>query len=203
MGLEKIISLIKEETEEEIARIWQKAEEESNAIHDAAWERARREHERTLLEGDRKALREEQKILLQAEYDEMKAIRDARWHGIREVFVSAEEELAALSSSPGYPEILRTLIDEGREILGGGEIVLLCRFADMKAVESAAEGLEGVTIRSLPPHDPQIRSGGVIVISKDTPIRCDQTFATRLDQMRDHLAWKVSGILYGGGENGY
>ncbi len=203
MGLETIISLIKDETKEEIARIRQKAEEESNAIHDAARERARREHERILLEGERKALREERKVLLQAEYDEMKALRDARWQGIREVFVTAEEELATLSSSPEYPAILRSLIIEGREVVGGGEIVILCRSVDTEVVKDAAEGLEGVTIRSLPPHDPLIRSGGVIVISKDTPIRCDQTFATRLDQQRDHLTQKVSGILYGGGENGY
>ncbi len=203
MGLETIISLIKEETEEEIARIRQKAEDECTAIREAARERAGRERERILLEGERKSLRAEQKVLLQAEYDEMKALRDARWQGIREVFEVAEEELAALSSSPEYPAIIRSLIDEGRGIVGGGEIVLLCRSADTKAVESAAEGLEGVTIRSLPPHDPQIRSGGVIVMSRDFPIRCDQTFATRLDQMRDILTQKVSGILYGGGENGY
>lgn len=176
MGLETIISLIEAETEEEIARIRQKAEDECTAIRDAARERAGREREHILLDGERKALRAERKILLQAEYDEMKALRDARWQGIREVFVAAEEELAAIPSKPDYPGILRSLIIEGREIVGGGEIVILCRAADKKAVEDAAEGLDGVAIRSLPLHDPRIQSGGVIVTSADTPIRCDQTF---------------------------
>jgi len=203
MGLETIISLIEAETDEEIARIREEAEEECNAIRKAARERAGRERERILLEGERKALREERKVLLQAEYDEMKAIRDARWQGIRDVFVAAEEELAGIPSKPGYPEILRSLIIEGRETVGGGGIVLLCRSADMKAVEAATADMSGVAIRPLPLHDPQIRSGGVMVISAETPIRCDQTFATRLDQMKDSLTQKVSGILYGGGENGY
>lgn len=203
MGLETIISLIEAETEEEIARIRQKAEDECTAIRDAARERAGREREHILLDGERKALRAERKILLQAEYDEMKALRDARWQGIREVFVAAEEELAAIPSKPDYPGILRSLIIEGREIVGGGEIVILCRAADKKAVEDAAEGLDGVAIRSLPLHDPRIQSGGVIVTSADTPIRCDQTFETRLDQMRDGLTQKVSAILYGGEGDGY
>ncbi|GAA5261481.1 V-type ATP synthase subunit E [Methanocalculus sp. MC3] len=203
MGLETIISLIVAETEEEIARIRQKAEEECTAIREAARLRVERERERILLEGKRKALRAERKVLLQAEYDEMKALRDARWQGIREVFVAAEEELADIPLKPEYPGILHSLIIEGREIVGGGEIVILCRAADKKAVEDAAEGLDGVAIRSLPLHDPQIQSGGVIVISADTPIRCDQTFATRLDQMRDSLTQQVSGILYGGEGDGY
>jgi Archaeal/vacuolar-type H+-ATPase subunit E len=203
MGLEMIISLIEAETEEEIARIRQKAEEECTAIRKAARLRVERERERILLEGERKALRAERKVLLQAEYDEMKALRDARWQGIRGVFVAAEEELADIPSKPEYPGILRSLIIEGREIVGGEEIVLLCRSADTKAVEDAAEGLDGVAIRSLPLHDPQIQSGGVIIISTDTPIRCDQTFATRLDHMRDSLTQKVSAILYGGEGDGY
>jgi vacuolar-type H+-ATPase subunit E/Vma4 len=203
MGLETIISLIEAETEEEIAKIRQKAEDECTAIREAARERAGRERERILLEGERKARRAERKVLLQAEYDEMKVLRDARWQGIREVFVAAEEELADIPSKPEYPAILHSLIIEGREIVGGGEIVLLCRSADTKAVEDATEGLDGVTIRSLPLHDPQIQSGGVIVRSAEAPIRCDQTFATRLDQMRDILTQKVSSILYGGEGDGY
>lgn len=203
MGLQTIISLIEDETEEEIARITKKADDECTAIMEAARERAARERDRILLEGERNALRAEQKVLLQAEYDEMKALRDARWEGIREVFAAAEEELAALPSSSGYPGILQNLIVEGRKIVGVEEVVILCRPADEAAVEAAAGTLEGVSVRPLAPSDPQIRSGGVIVISKESPIRCDQTFSTRLEQMRDQLTKQVSGILYGGGEDGY
>ena len=203
MGLETIISLIESETEEEIAKIRQKAEEKCNEIRDAARIRVQSSRDRILLEGERNVLRAERKVLLQAEYDEMKTLRDARWQGIRGVFVAAEEKLADIPSTPGYSGILRSLIIEGREIVGGGEIVILCRSVDEDAVEDATESFEGVAIRSLPLHDPQIQSGGVIVTSEHTPIRCDQTFATRLDQMRDSLTQQVSGILYGGEGDGY
>ena len=202
MGLQTILSLIEEETEEEIIGIRRAAEERCEEIRRTALQKTEDEWNRIRRDGERRGEVLERKILLQAEYNSMKAVRDARWSGIHAAFMAAEEVLEALPSSPEYPTILRNQIIEGRSIVGGGVITVLCRSVDRMEVEKAIEGLEDVVIQPLPAHDPMIRSGGVILLSDDGRVRCDQTFSTRLSQMKDTLTQRISRILYGGGDDG-
>ena len=201
MGLQTILSLIEEETEEEIRRIRTDAIDRCEEIRRAARHTIDREADRIRRDGERRAEVLERKVLLSAEYDSMKAEREARWLGIHTAFSLAVQEIGSLSASPDYPDILRTLIIEGQRVIGGGTITVLCREGDRAATEEAIVGLDDLTIRSIPVNDPMIRSGGVILISGDGTVRCDQTFSTRTARMRDLLTQQVSLILYGGGDD--
>ncbi|MBR1368734.1 hypothetical protein RJ53_04100 [Methanocalculus chunghsingensis] len=203
MSREVIIRLIEEERDEEIARLRKKAEEESAGIREKGRLRADQKAEQIRRETEREIEAMRRAILLQAEFEAMAAERKARWDGIEEVFSIAEEELSEIVSSSAYPGILRHLILEGREMISDGALTILCRAEDREAAEEAAEGISNVTVTPLSGHDPMIRIGGVILLARDGAIRCDQTFPTRLLNMRNKLTQTVSGVLYGGGDTGY
>ncbi len=203
MSREVIIRLIEEERDEEIARIRNDAEEESAGIKEKARLRAEQKADQIRRETEREIEAMRRSILLQAEFEAMAAERKARWDGIGEVFSIAEEELSEMVSSSAYPGILRHLILEGREMIDDGPLTILCRADDQEAAEEAAEGISNVTVRPLPRHDPMIRIGGVILLARDGAVRCDQTFPTRLLDMRNQLTQRVSDVLYGGGDTGY
>ncbi len=203
MGLVTLLRLIEDETREEIERIEAETSRTLKKIEESARYSAEQERERIEHEGERRAGEERRLILLQAEYESGKRLREARWEAISGVFSEAEEMLATLTESPEYPDIIRHLVLEGIGVVGDGAVLVYCRSQDEDAVRLAVSGLDQAEVRVLAADDPAIISGGVVITSADSTIRCDQTFATRLDQMRNTLIHRVHATLFGGDGDGY
>lgn len=203
MGLDTLLKMIETETRNEIERIEEESRQQSREIERSALHTAEQNREKIEQEGRRRAEEEQRLLLLQAEFESAQRLREARWEGISRAFSEAEEIFATLTDSPDYPDIIRRLVLEGMEVVGNGAVLVYCRTKDEEAVRLAVSGLDQAEVRPLPTDDLSIISGGVIITSGDGRIRCDQTFDTRLDQMRNLLIRRIQSLLFGGDGSGY
>jgi V/A-type H+/Na+-transporting ATPase subunit E len=112
---------------------------------------------------------------------------------VDEAFRMAEKRLAELNKDPGYPDILRVLLDEVLEFLEG-EAVLQVRPDDRSLVESMmADGQRQYRILETPLE----ASGGLVASSPDGEVTVSNTFESRLDRARDKLRLEISNTLFG------
>jgi V/A-type H+/Na+-transporting ATPase subunit E len=112
---------------------------------------------------------------------------------VDEAFRMAEKRLSELNKDPGYPDILRVLLDEVLEFFEG-EAVLQVRPDDRSLVESMmADRKRQYRILETPLE----ASGGLVASSPDGEVTVSNTFESRLDRARDKLRLAISNTLFG------
>jgi vacuolar-type H+-ATPase subunit E/Vma4 len=193
MGVEEIIERIRADAAGEVERIQRDAAAGEEQILTAGRAASEREAAEIVAEGRREAARRRRKEIAQARLSARARLRACREAGIDRAFAEAERRIAALKSSEEYPAVLRRLILEGREVVGGGPITVLCREEERGAVVIACGRIEGVAIAPLDEDDGG-RDGGVVVIAGRS--RCDQRFFSRIARMREGLTGRAAAILF-------
>lgn len=195
MGVEEIIARITADAAAEADRLLQAAEHEESRIRREGEAAAAVVYDTLIAEGRREAEAGRRKIRARAQLAARGGLREARDEGIGACFAGAKAHLAELPGTPAYPEVLRYLIEEGQEIVGGEEHQVFFREEDQSAAEEALAVLPEVT-GSLLREDSRDRRGGGVVVACGTH-RCDQRFSARCERMRERLTRETAQILYG------
>jgi len=192
MGVDEIIERIGADAAAEAEAIRREAEAGEEQILRDGRAASEREVAEIMAEGRREAARQRRKAIAQARLSARARLRACRETSIDRAFEEAERRIAALKDSDEYPAVLRRLILEGREVVGGGPITVLCREEERGAVVVACSRIEGVTIAPLKDDGP---GGGVVVLAGRS--RCDQRFSSRIARMREGLTGRTAAILFG------
>ncbi len=198
MGVEEIIARISADAAAEAERILREAADEEARIRREGEAAAEQEYAAICDAGGREAEARRRKILARAHLTARTAIREARETGIAESFAGAGRELSALPGTPGYATVLQRLIEEGREVVGPGEVSVLYRKEDGEALRAALAGYPDIAADVLQGESADRAGGGVIVTCRSH--RCDQRFAARCERMRERLTRETARILFGNDE---
>ena len=181
----------------------EEAKEEGEVARRQAEEKAQAIREEILREAQEEAASIKQRIVSTAQLEAQRMLLAKREELISQVFAEARKRLAELRRSDAYPHILRRLILEAAAGLGGGELIVWANEEDMALLSDdflaqVAQRLDPETTlrRGESPVD---IDGGVIVERADGRMRFDNSFAARLERLRDELRSQVYRILIGGG----
>jgi len=209
-GVDKIISHLEAKAEEEISETLLKARAEANAIIKAAQEKADREAERVLSNGERVASLEGQKIIAEARINVRRKRMDSQEEAIVTSFDAAKKALEELAEKGKrdnltYKDIMFNLIVSASEIVAGNKLELVFNQRDSKTFnkEMLREARESVKKRtgreiSLSLTGDAIQClGGVVVRDLEKQVEVDNTLETKLNQLKENLRVDVAKILFG------
>ncbi len=209
-GVDKIISHLEAKAEEEISETLLKARAEANAIIKAAQEKADREAERVLSNGERVASLEGQKIIAEARINVRRKRMDSQEEAIVASFEAAKKALEELAEKGKrdnltYKDIMFNLIVSASEIVAGNKLELVFNQRDSKTFnkEMLREARESVKKRtgreiSLSLTGDAIQClGGVVVRDLEKQVEVDNTLETKLNQLKENLRVDVAKILFG------
>lgn len=185
MPEEKIIEQIKKDSEKEVKQIQREAENQVKGILETAKREAEIEAEKILKNGMKKSENLKKILVSKANQDVKRDIMNARETIIDECFTKAHHELSILKGE-NYEKLVRKLIKDGPEKLGGSCTVLVTRAVDKKIAEDLGINITG-TVES---------SGGVVLKSADGKVTLDHTFDGILKRERDKIRIKVGKLLF-------
>jgi V/A-type H+-transporting ATPase subunit E len=209
-GVDKIVSYIQAEAEEEISQILGEAQTEADKIKKAAENKAGHEADKILSDGKRAASLEEQRMLAEKRIQVRRKRMDAQEEAIDSSFAEARkvlEELTEKGKRDGvaYKDILFNLIVSASEVVAGKRLELVLNQRDRKSFKK--EMLEEITAlvnertgrnMSLDLVDePMQFLGGVVVRDVENSVEVDHTLETRLSRLRESIRVDVAKILFG------
>jgi len=209
-GVDKIISHIEAEAEEEISETLLKARAEADSITKAAQEKAERETERVASNGKRVASLEGQKRIAEARINVRRKRMDSQEEAIVASFDAAKKALEELAEKGKrdtltYKDIMFDLIVSASEIVAGNKLELVFNQRDSETFneDMLREAHESVTKRtgrkaSLSLTGDTIQClGGVVVRDLEKQVEVDNTLETKLNQLKENLRVDVAKILFG------
>jgi len=209
-GVDKIISHIEAEAEEEISETLLKARAEADSITKAAQEKAERETERVASNGKRVASLEGQKRIAEARINVRRKRMDSQEEAIVASFEAAKKALEELAEKGKrdnltYKDVMFNLIASASEVVAGNKLELLFNQRDSKTFnkEMLSEARESVKKRtgreiSLSLSGETIQClGGVVVRDLEKQVEVDNTLETKLNQLKESLRVDVAKILFG------
>jgi len=209
-GVDKIISHIEAEAEEEISETLLKARAEADSITKAAQEKAERETERVASNGKRVASLEGQKRIAEARINVRRKRMDSQEEAIVASFEAAKKALEELAEKGKrdnltYKDVMFNLIASASEVVAGNKLELLFNQRDKKTFnkEMLKEARESVKKRagreiSLSLSGETIQClGGVVVRDLEKQVEVDNTLETKLNQLKESLRVDVAKILLG------
>jgi len=209
-GVDKIISHIEAEAEEEISETLLKARAEADSITKAAQEKAERETERVASNGKRVASLEGQKRIAEARINVRRKRMDSQEEAIVASFEAAKKALEELAEKGKrdnltYKDVMFNLIASASEVVAGNKLELLFNQRDSKTFnkEMLSEARESVKKRtgreiSLSLSGETIQClGGVVVRDLKKQVEVDNTLETKLNQLKESLRVDVAKILFG------
>jgi V/A-type H+-transporting ATPase subunit E len=185
MSEEKIIEQIKKDSETEVKQIQREAENQVKSILETAKRETKIEAEKILNNGMKKSENLKKILVSKANQDVKRDIMNARETIIEKCFTKAHHELSILKGE-NYEKLVRKLIKDGQEKLGGGYTVLVTRAVDKKIAKDLGINITG-TVES---------SGGVVLKSADGKVTLDHTFDGILKRERNKIRIKVGKLLF-------
>ncbi|MDG6995371.1 MAG: hypothetical protein JRN52_05565 [Nitrososphaerota archaeon] len=114
-------------------------------------------------------------------------------------FEEAMKKLKAASESQGYEKVLRALVLEALDQVGGESFVLHSNSRDQKTLKKIAEMVskeKNVKI-SIDASPLEKTIGGVVVNSSDGYVTFDNTFEARLERLKPSLRKQIAQIFSG------
>ena len=185
MSAEKIIQQIKKDSEIEIKHILKDAENQAKIILENS--KKATENEIKKIESDSLNKSENLKKILisKASQDAKKEIMNAREKIIEDCFTKAHSELSKLKGTD-YNNIVKKLIEDGRNKLGKKCTVMISREEDKKIAEDLGISVDG-TVES---------SGGVVLKSSDGKIILDHTFDGILKREKNKIRIEIGKLLF-------
>ena len=113
---------------------------------------------------------------------------------LNEAFSQAIVKLQKYTTTSGYPEVLRQMIIEAIDQIGGDDFVVQGNAKDQKAIANAFEQVtRNRKVRLVLDSQPLARSaGGVVVRSADGYVTFDNSFEARLDRLKPTLRKQIA-----------
>lgn len=193
----KIIARIEEDARAEVERILSEAKAQAEEIRSEAEAKAKTEKAEIISRGKREAEQERARIIANAKLRARKALLDAKEEVIKEAFSRAEKALEEVTKEERYPGILKKLILEATESIGG-DVEILARKEDRKILNRSflAEVSREAKVKVALAKDTISSIGGVVVRGKDGRAEVDNTFETRLERVSSELRSSVAKVLF-------
>ena len=187
MGIEEIVSRIKQEAHEQADKITAEARQRADA--------QRREFEKELEEKRRRLQKEmEAKIRSKADIIISEARRESRAELlkakeslIQQAINTALEKLRSLPAED-YQRLLAGLVEKGKEQVGSPCLAAVSREEDASIIQ----GLDGVELLS----ERAQGTGGVVLFSSDRKLRVDYTFEGIAQRKRGELRTLAARLLF-------
>ncbi|BAW31688.1 MAG TPA: V-type proton ATPase subunit E [Methanothermobacter sp.] len=202
-GVDKIVSSIISEAQENANKIISEAEKKAEAIIEDGEKRAAIEREKIIENAKKQAQMQYHQLISEAKMKARRAELEAREEIITEAFKKAEEELQRMSSSKDeqYIQSLKNIIKEAATEIGGGELLVHVKEDDkekIKDLDSIAEDVKSATGKdtSLEFGESIQTIGGAIVKTKDGRIEVNNTIEARLSRFEKLLRSEVAKILF-------
>lgn len=201
MSLDKILTALREEAERQIAAIERDTQAEIAAIQAQAEAEAEAEREAQRQAGLTPLPAERARILNRARQEALQVILGAREGLIAAALAETAHQLALLADSRDYPTLLRQLIQEAAEALGGdGPLRLRVRSRDVALAEQCAAelGLSADVEDGLEDEpSPWGCLGGVVATTADGRISLVNTLAARLERAASLHRARIAEMLFG------
>jgi V/A-type H+-transporting ATPase subunit E len=209
-GVDRIISHIEAETENEASEILLKAQAEADKIKKAAQEKIEREAERILSNGKRVASLEGQRIIAETKIDVRRKRMDAQEEAIAKSFEEARKVLEELAEKGKwdkfvYKDILFNLIVSAAEVVAGNKLELVFNQRDrktfnktrLKEVSELVKKRTGKDISLALTEETMQFLGGVIVRDREKSMEVDNTLETKMNRLKETIRVDVARILFG------
>ena len=195
--VEKIIARIEADARAEAERILSEARAQAESIRREAEAKAGVRKAEIISRGRREAEQERARIVANAKLRARKALLDAKEEVIREAFSRAEKALAEVAKEERYPGILKRLILEAIETIGG-DVEVLARKEDRKILSKSflQEIAKQAKVKVTLAEETISSAGGVVVRSRDGRAEVDNTFETRLERIKSELRSSVAKVLF-------
>ncbi|MGB9844351.1 V-type proton ATPase subunit E [Methanothermobacter tenebrarum] len=202
-GVDKIVSSIISEAQENANKIVSEAEKKAESIIKDGERRAAIEKEKILENARKQARMQYHQLISEAKMKARRAELEAREEVITEAFKRAEEELQKITSSKDerYIQSLKNIIKEAATEIGGGELVVHVKEDDKEKIrdlDSIAEDVKSATGKDtiLELGEAIQTIGGAIVKTKDGRIEVNNTIEARLSRFEKFLRSEVAKILF-------
>jgi V/A-type H+-transporting ATPase subunit E len=191
-GVEKINSRILKDAQKEADKILSEAKKEVSSIKSDANAESKHETDRILKDGKKRADAEKQRILSSANLQAHNLKLASEEALIGTVLGKAMEKIDKLRVKGGadYEKAIKKLVKNSMEELGGGKVVLSFDKKDQKLGKKLAEEFKA----SL--GEPMEIGGGVIVETKDSSLRVDNSFEKMLEREEDSIRSDLAGVLF-------
>ncbi|MHB1909428.1 MAG: V-type ATP synthase subunit E [Nitrososphaerales archaeon] len=197
-GVEYTVRKVSEEALEEMQKALTVSGEQANKVVSdralAAKEEVQKIDEHRIREAD--ALKRQ--IIGAAEMSSRNRSLEVVEQNLSSAFEKANTKLEAFTKTQEYDQVLRSLVSQGIEQIGGGDCILAGNERDQKALKKIVEQIskEGKSKVSLDPK-PIKKIGGVVVRSSDGYVRFDNTFEARLERLKPSLRKQIAQLFSG------
>ncbi|MDP6459488.1 MAG: V-type ATP synthase subunit E family protein [Candidatus Hydrothermarchaeota archaeon] len=194
----KITSRIEEDSEVEAQEILRDFQAKADEIIAKTKAQAKSIEDEIIQKGRHDAELINQRIIANAKLQAKKHGLDVKEEIIQNAFDEAEKRLEKITLSKEYQNILKSIIAEGVESIGGDDVEVVVRKEDVKLVNKAfLKELRKKLGVNITLSEDSIKSlGGAIIRTRDGTIVVNNTFETRMRRMRDELRSKVAKILF-------
>ncbi len=158
--------------------------------------RLRIDEEREVLAAKARAERAYQQRVQAAELDLRAATDRLRWELAHAVLAKLPARLATLAEDEArYLPLLRNYLREGAQAIERDELIAQFNARDLQRLQKdwgryAAEAAPGKQLKLSP--EPLNCTGGVLVVSADHYIRCDNTFEGRMERLDEALQGAIA-----------
>lgn len=206
-GVQELCRQIAEDSKAQAGEISRKAKEKASARLNEAREEAARASSEILEGAERDAERDMKRAISKAQLESRKIELLGNEALITEVVKRVVERISKLRGTPGYADILKSLILEGAAHLGEKDVELLVAKEDRTILtpafirqigdELARRGIAGV---SLTLSEGTIRETGVVVRSKTGKVEIRNTLEGRIARMIRELRALISKEIFGEAE---
>ncbi|MDP6613303.1 MAG: V-type ATP synthase subunit E family protein, partial [Candidatus Hydrothermarchaeota archaeon] len=193
-----ITSRIEEDSEVEAQEILRDFQAKADEIIAKTKAQAKSIEDEIIQKGRHDAELINQRIIANAKLQAKKHGLDVKEEIIQNAFDEAEKRLEKITLSKEYQNILKSIIAEGVESIGGDDVEVVVRKEDVKLVNKAfLKELRKKLGVNITLSEDSIKSlGGAIIRTRDGTIVVNNTFETRMRRMRDELRSKVAKILF-------
>jgi Archaeal/vacuolar-type H+-ATPase subunit E len=203
-GADKIVSSIISEAQSKADAIIQEAEKEVALIAEEGQKEAVLEKEKILENAKKQSAMKYQQLISEAKMNSRRAELEAREEVIESAFKRAEDELKKIAStdSDEYKESLKKIIAEASVEIGGGDLILSLKEADVAKVKTAIPAIEKDIEKStgtkttLEIGENITTIGGAIVKTKNGEIEVNNTIEARTLRFKKVLRSEVAKVLF-------
>ena len=202
-GADKIVSSIISEAQSKADAIIQEAEKEVALIAEEGQKEAALEKEKILENAKKQSAMKYQQLISEAKMNSRRAELEAREEVIESAFKRAEDELKKIAStdSDEYKESLKKIIAEASVEIGGGDLILSLKEADVAKVKTAIPAIEKDIEKStgtkttLEIGENINTIGGAIVKTKNGEIEVNNTIEARTLRFKSSTIRGCKGII--------
>lgn len=195
MALEDILSALEDKAQSRIQEIRADAEQRVNEIKSEVEREAARTKRMRLKKVEGAIKSEATAMVYSAQLKGKNRLIRAQEEAVEEAFVVAEERMARIHESPGYPEIFAVLLDECLEYFDPSiEVVLEVR-GDDRALAEKLMAERGRPYRIS--EEALVATGGLVASSSDGMVSVRNSFESRLARAKEHLKLEISAALFG------